>query len=249
MTIAPKTIFSDVIEKVNAVLHGGRYANPSDFEWRKIKRECENLRNTDAAAGWAALSSLYAAFGDVVEMKRCYVASRHLRLDSAVESNFLANLGNLGLFDEALKFFIEHGNPTIGNFSSMLSHGFEIGAFQTIVGFSELAKTMNIDPSPEILSKSAAAAAVLSRAGLNDQDIAHHLNAVGNVLRDRKIFHYAMPEVRTSDVDGDFSGVTVVFRVSGSSDDVFEMNVALAEQEDVMNIKKDSSFDALFLPL
>jgi tetratricopeptide (TPR) repeat protein len=249
MTIALQTTSTDLTEKLNSMYHTGRYTDKNSFEWRQIKRDCEKLIQADAAAGWAALGNLHAACGDVDEVERFYSAALKLNSDPSYGTNLLKHLLNLGFFSKAQALYHEIGNPVGGQFSNRFELGFTAGAFFMVVKFIETAKNMGIDVDTLQVEIMETVAGILDRAGYSDDDVKQHLEAVGEVMRANKVFYAERPQFEATDVDGEFCGVTMIFRLQCSRAEAFDFNLALAEQEEKMGIKKNPAFDAIFLPL
>jgi hypothetical protein len=249
MNIVPNTRFTEVVDEVNLLLAVGRYADPFDLKLRQIKREAEKVRDAEPAEGWALLSCVHSILGEAAEVDRCFQASRRLAKIPVAIENYMANLGNLGYFSRAHEVFLEEGHPTKGMLSTLGEVGFRSGSIHAFVSYYQLAKEMKQDLAALPIDDALKAASILSRAGVSDSQIAKHLDAVGSVLRRHSIFFHGDAQVRIADVDGVYSGVTYVFNLQLNSDEVFDLNLELANEEEAMGIERNVAFDAMFLPL
>ncbi|WP_115954033.1 hypothetical protein [Cupriavidus plantarum] len=91
------------------------------------------------------------------------------------------------------------------------------------------------------------AARLMAEAGLDDEDVAKHLDLAGEVLRNRRLKWSGHPCLCVHGVDGLFKAVTYVLSVRQSRDEVFEMNCELADAEVRANIKRHPYFDITFI--
>lgn len=248
MNIAPATLTNDIIAQLNNVRSNVYYAEKSSLIWIKIKRQCEKLVQANAAEGWGTLGLLYTTAGDVEEMERSFFNAIRLGGQSFFASNILASYGNLGLFSKAHALFEKVGDPEGGNFSELFQDGIEIGAFHKLSEFIGAAKKMNIEIDNFRLDLTERATSVLARAGISDSDVASNMDAAGTILRRKRIFASVPTDVLVTDVAGEFSGVTITFKLPLSPAEVFEFNIDLAAQEEVMHLKKSPAFDVVFLP-
>lgn len=249
MIIAAQTKFSEVIDQINEVLSKGTYADPDDFALRAILRDCKRVRDVDPARGWGLLGCYYSVLGDAAEVDRCFRASQDLAHLNVVCENYHANLVNLGYFSRAHEFFKSRAHPKSGMFSGMGRVAFSSGSIHTFLSFYETAVAMNLEMPELPAAKAARAAAVLKKAGLSDEHATRHLDAAGAVLRRHKLFHEQDVRLEVADEPGVFMGVTCIFRLRRSAEEVFELNLELAAEEDEMMVDKSPAFDVLFLPV
>ena len=249
MKLAPVPKHNQVNAKINAALESGAYNDPGSFEMRLLRRECEQVVKAEPFMGWALLGSFFSALGDVEEAERCFSASLKLRNDYVTHANYHTNLGNLGLFSKAHQYFVEHGRPEKGQFSMMLGFAQTMGSFQTAVAYAEEAEAMGIELQEQLSESCRKAACLLASEGVSDEQVALHLDVAGEVLRRRRMFYYDAPKIKVSAVKGVFVGVTCVLAVAGSSMEVFEMNMELAQLEREMDVVKHPAFDVIFKPL
>jgi hypothetical protein len=247
MRIAAQTKFSDVIDAINALLYKGEYANRNDFAMRAILRECNRVRDAEPSLGWSLLGCYHSLLGEAEEVDRCFRASQDLGSIPVACDNYHTNLTNLGYFSRAHEFFRTRGHPEGGMFTRMASVAFTSGSIQTFSSFYEKAVAMNIEMPTLPVAKAIRASAVLSAAGVTDEDITRHLDAAGVVLRRHRIFFEDEGEVEVADEPGLFNGVTCIFRLHRSAEEVFDLNMELALAEEEMAIEKSPAFDVLFL--
>lgn len=249
MGIAAQTKFSEVIDDINKVLHRGDYADPNDFFMRAILRECKRVRDVEPALGWSLLGCYHSLLGEAEQVDRCFKASQDLGHIPVACDNYHTNLTNLGYFSLAHEFFKTRAHPEDGMFTRMAPVGFSSGSIQTFLSFYEKAVAMNIEMPTLPAAKARRASAVLAAAGVSDEDVTRHLDAAGVVLRRHRIFFKEEGEVEIADKPGVFSGVTCIFRLHRTPDEVFDLNMELAAAEDEMEIEKSPAFDVLFLPV
>lgn len=216
--------------------------------WAQIKRDCDKIMRDDPAECWSSLGNLHAAAGDVDEMRNCYSKALRINNDQAYVTNLLIHLENLGFYSEALGYYRDIGGPSLGHFTERYRYGVAAGAFQAMVQFIDAAKKMEMDMTGLDIDIQLEAAALLHVHGISDEEVARHLDAAGLVMRRHRIFCYGIPEVRATAIDGEFSGVSIVFRVPGSRLDVLALNAALAEQEGAVGIAGRGIFNVMFLP-
>jgi hypothetical protein len=248
MKIAANTKSDEVIDKLNTVLRTGKYASSSDFALRVIRRECEQVRSVDPARGWSLLGCYHSLLGEADEVDRCFKASQDLRNISIACDNYHTNLTNLGYFSRAHEFFKARATPESGMFSLMANVAFTSGSFQTFLAFYDGAMAMNMEMPVLPVERARRVAAVLSKAGVSDEQVTQHLDAAGVVLRKHKFFFADDGEIEVADEPGVFSGVTCIFRVNQSAEEVFELNMELSAAEDEMNVERSPAFDVLFFP-
>jgi len=248
MKLVPQTRSSELTDKLNSVLHRAIFADRNSFEMRALKRECEQVRDVDPAVGWGLLGSYNGLLGDIEEAARCYKASLALANNPIVHLNYYAAMGNLGYFSMAHDYFLEVSKPELGNLSSLISNAESMGSFQTIVQRVEQAEAMNLQPKLQLNGSFLKAVRVLRKVDLSDEFVVRHLDAVGDVLREAKMFADGDMEVDACDIDGVFVGVTCIFRVDGTALEVFELNQQLAKAERVRSIEKHLAFDVMFKP-
>jgi hypothetical protein len=248
MRLALNTRFSDVIEELNGLLELCVYQDGDSFPMRKIKRECERVRDIEAAQGWGLLSCYYSLAGDFGEVERCFSASRRLEKIPVVLENYHSHLSNYGYFSRAHEFFVVEGKPTTGMFSRLALQGFNAGSISTLVAYDELARTLNMDIPESLRARAKEASVILRRANISDEQIVRQLDAVGTVLRNHRIFFEGDAQINSTDMDGVFSGVTYVFRVKRTPEEVFELNVELALCEEELGVQKNIAFDVMFSP-
>jgi len=122
------------------------------------------------------------------------------------------------------------------------------GSIQTFLSYYDTAVAMNMEMAGFPVEEARTAAGVLSRAGLSDEMITHHLDAAGEVLRRHRFFFQEYAEILATDEKELFEGVTCIFRLKLSADEVFELNMELAMVEEEMLIEKSPAFDVMFLP-
>lgn len=247
MYIAPQTTSTEITDKINAILHSGKYISETDWKWRQIKRECEKLRDVCPSEGWSVLSCLYALNGNIEESKRSFDAAKALGSDPAIYKNWLANLVNVGLFIKAQELYAVHGSPTTGEFTNRFSLGLQVGAFQKLAEFIESAKKMGLDMTTLNTSLVKNVAALLRTAGLNDHDVSRQLEAAGKVLNRNRLISLGDPEISVCDIPDEFTGVTFALRLPVDAADIFSYNIQLAKEEIAMNIKKNQAFDVVFI--
>jgi hypothetical protein len=247
-----QTNFSDVISSINILLLDGKHADASSFALRQLKRSCEQVRSVDAASGWSLLSSYYSVVGDVEEAERCFQASSKLAWIPVAAENHLTNLVNLGYFSKAQEFFCEYGSPKTGQFTGMARNGLAIGALRTFNDYFLAFQSSQAEPAilPNVQSEVVPVAlAILDRFGITDSAIGRHLDAAGTVLRRMRLFVDDMPKIQAIDEPGMFSGVTFVFYVKRSQDEVFELNMMLAQEEADIEIAKHLALDVVFMAI
>jgi hypothetical protein len=248
MITAPQTRFSDVIRDINARLQGA-YADPTTWEMRSLKRECEKVRDADPSDGWGLLGSYYALVGNADECDRCFAASFRLSKTPVTCGNYHANLGNLGYFSKAHQFFVDVGSPKLGMLSMFIEQAPCLGSFRTTVSYAEEAEAMGITSLPPLSEAYVRATGVLKRAGVTDEQVAQHLDAAGEILRRHRLFYGDKIRVNVSDVEGLFVGVTCIVPVAKTPKEVFELNVELAVAEQEMGVQKHPVFDVMFKPI
>jgi hypothetical protein len=247
MKIVAKTREHEVIDRINVAIDQPNYADPNSFEMRWIKRECERVRDLEPGLGWSLLACYYSMIGDANEVRRSFEASWRLEQSAHACANYYANLSNLGYFSEAHDFFMDHARPEKGRLSQLASK--TTGSFQALVTYFDEAKAKGFVTVDPVHVDYRTAASVLSRNGISDAEVAQHMDAVGVVMRQHRMFYTGDIQVEVSDIEGVFVGVTCVFRVQRSQDEVFDLNIELAKIEREMNVPKKSVFDVMFLPV
>jgi hypothetical protein len=246
MKIVAKTRDHEVIDRINVALDATNYADPNSFEMRWIKRECERVREVEPALGWSLLACYNSMLGDGDEVRRCFQASWRLEKSSCAVANYYANLSNLGYFSEAHQFFTDYGRPEGGMLSQLAEK--TTGSFQRLVSYFDEAEAKGFVTVDATQVDYRTAARILSQHGISDVEIALHMDAAGAVLRRHRMFYYGDIQIQVSDVEGVFTGITCVFRMRLSPDEVFDLNVELSKNERELQVQKSPIFDVMFLP-
>jgi hypothetical protein len=249
MKIAVQTTdYPEVVDKINVLLNSLTYADPDGDAAREILRDCERVRRSEPAFGWSLLSLYYSVIGEPQEADRCFRASQAWENLLVTSENYHASLSNTGFFSKAHQFFEERGRPESGMFSAMAGNALMSGSIQTFVRYFDMAVLMQMEMPKFQIESARAAAALLERTGVSDEQLTRHLDAAGAVLRHHRLFFQEVAELEISDEPDVLIGVTYVFRIKMSSSEVFEMNLELAIAEEEMGIEKSPAFDVVFLP-
>ncbi|NDP59568.1 MAG: hypothetical protein GZ090_09445 [Oxalobacteraceae bacterium] len=247
MQISPQTISPEITAKLNVILQAGKYVTEDDWNWRQIKRECEKLRDIHPSSGWSMLSLAHGLTGNIAVAQHAFEAAIALEKNPLYITNWLATLGNLGLYLKIHELFAVYGNPISGEFSDRFEIGLHAGAFHKLTEFIGSAEKMRLDMTTLDTSLPKNIAALLRKAGVTDHDVARQLEAAGTVLNRHKLFYTGAPEISVCDIPDAFIGVTFAFTLPVDGKDIFSYNIQLAKEEMAMNIQKNHAFDVVFV--
>jgi hypothetical protein len=245
MGIQPQTTENEIIRAANVLQESSPYyLSSSDITWRRLSRQAENLLNSEPAAGWGVLGSLYAIVGNHARMDEAFANSVRVERNRTSIKNWIGNRLNLGFFLSAQELFAAEADPKYGRFSYLFDVGVRACAFQRVTEYFTNAQKMAIDLRMIDPSGAKAMAKLMEQAGLTDADVARHLDVAGEVLRTHRIF--AAPAQHLRYMPGVFNGITIVLDVPVGQSEAFDMNIELAQAEEENSIRKHVAFDVVF---
>jgi len=240
------TTANDLIGELNKLREQGNFIPKDGLAWTQIYKKIQKLMTVDAAQGWHVQGILYAAAGDVAQME--YSFANASRLDSAIniKRNLFASYASLGLASKGCDLYSVIGVPEFGFFTQLILSALSVGAFQAVNENLKSAQKMGIDMNGLPVQLISESASVLARAGISDEMVARHIDAVGAVLTAHKTLVPKEPVILSNDIENVNSGVTLVFRVYGDAKTIFSYNVELAQMEEEMKVEKSQAFDVVF---
>lgn len=201
MPATPKTKASELIEKINALLH---QEERDEFTLRKTKSEAENLRSSDAFSAYVSLGMLASLENDENGMRKNHLAALKLQPnDSNGNLNYSTSLNNLGFYSEAKEYAHNayegnRGNSTI--LSYLIERCFKSGRVSEARNWLEKWETefpKGACESKEIILK---ASKLLDSHGVNDDDVEKLVNLSSSVLHRHQIYpHRAKTETLTDE--------------------------------------------------
>lgn len=246
MTPLHATTANDLIGELNNLREQGNFIRKGELAWTQISKKIQKLMTVDAAQGWHVQGILYAATGDVAQME--YSFANASRLDSGIniKRNLFASYASLGLATKGLELYLVIGAPEFGVFTQIILSALSVGAFQAVNKNLKSAQKMGIDMDGLPVQLISESASVLARAGISDQMVARHIDAVGAVLTAHNSLVPKEPVLLSNDIENVNSCVTLVFRVHGDAKTIFSYNVELAKMEEEMNVEKSHAFDVVF---
>ena len=244
----PKT--AQIFDRINALqATTSHYFNSAQLtpfvrEWRETKNEIDSIMKVDACAAWEAAGAWKGLAGDVAGTETAFANSVRLGNSGSNRENWMINRLNLGLFSAAQSLYATTGHPETGYFTLLLEVGYKAGAIGQAASFIERAREMRINWDENQVQEVMKANAILSHAGISDQQIGRQLDVAGAVLRRYQIRPNA--SVLVTSADDFFSGVTYSLAVPVGAEKAFDMNVELAREEDKAGINKNVAFDVVF---
>ncbi len=244
MTIAkPLTTYNELAEALTALTSNNHFSDPSQFEWRRIERKIQQLKSVEPAEGWTMLAVLNSTSGNKEEVLKCTAEAFHYQVSDSDILNIISAHLNVGEFSEALNLFVKYCRPERGLFTSCTNFVGTLGAHRTFRELQEKADLMGISIK-EDLSVYRAAANLMERTGLQDKDIAKHMDIAGKIL----VSHRLHGSYKTNAIDDseDYVGITNAIGVALSSEEIFSLNMELARAETENNLVQNPIFDVVF---
>src|SRR4051812_29009747 len=102
MPIIPQTVSTEVGEAINAmIIASDRFRNWNDLEVQAIVRKIEKLQKIDSRDAFVRFGSLAAICGNVDDMLTYYRKAFLLPGELDTKHEFLAALGNAGMYSKA----------------------------------------------------------------------------------------------------------------------------------------------------
>lgn len=229
----PKTKDDEIRDQVNALVSATtRHLQADDFALKRMMKVVEQLRNADPAATDSHLAALVQLTGD---------RERTLHLiDNAIalapgQLNFVenkaANLGNLGYFSEAQRFYAIAADPERGFMTRAWHKGYIYGSFQTMRNCFEKSKKMELPLNGLDVDTALRAAAVLDAVKATDANVGKVLDVLGGVMRERRLFYAGQrPQVVVFDTPGQDPFIEMIFDVDVSPVDAHALYVEFVDR-------------------
>ncbi|MBR7793893.1 hypothetical protein KDM87_14965 [Undibacterium sp. FT147W] len=245
MILAQKAeLYNDLIRRFSLLNEDGKFQDEKSLVVRGLMRDCTKLMRTDALQAWVAYTCAFAFAGQVEESVSAYRNVMALSHDEGSVLNASNALTFLG-FHQAVRenVFLKSYQPcedTYGMIQLAMRSGCVHAAYELITRGAE----MRVIDADDYLNQ-IAARNILADAGINDSTIAEHLDVAGIVWRRLGI----SPKVRVhvQNTVGIFSGVTYLLHVNLSAEQIFQANVALAEEESDSKAQRNNVFDIVFV--
>jgi len=240
----PQSKANLVIDEIIRWSSGHTHFLTEDFQWHKMVRDIQPLKSERRFEWDGVMGLLYTYVMRFDEAEACLRNSLRLNYDAVTVFNLFHSTLFAGRYGRAQELFIEHGHPNKGSFSKLVPLAMECGAFETLVAYFSEAKKMNLEV-PDVQGLTSSTVRLLTGANLSEKDVARHLEAAGAVLMKHRIRPLAK-RILAGD-ENRASLLSVLFHVPGTPDEVFDLNVELAQMEDEMGIPKHISFDVAFV--
>ncbi|PWK38988.1 hypothetical protein [Cupriavidus plantarum] len=249
MKALPLTKANEILAATNQLSQaGGAFVGTDTLEWRKLKREAEKIVHADPSVGWSVYAAVMTLAGDIEETNRALRAALPFAIaDPSIIEDYMVSKIALGFFSDALELGKERSSPEYGRFTQRCSELIVAGGFRTVAAHLLRAAEIGLDVRGLDVGHVPIAARLMAEAGLDDEDVAKHLDLAGEVLRNRRLKWSGHPCLCVHGVDGLFKAVTYVLSVRQSRDEVFEMNCELADAEVRANVKRHPYFDITFI--
>lgn len=239
----PKTKTSDVVEEALIADRRTNFFLEADLQWHRWMREIAPLKEINRAEWDSAAGVLFSIVGRFDEAHRCFENSLLIEYSPMVLRNFLQSKIACGQYLEAQALYSKYGHPSQGNFERLFRTGVESGAYEVAITFSAAARKMGLEvptlrePPEEIVE-------LLRSEGISDVDLARHLEAAGKICSRHRVKTQIKRMVAGNDKP---VMMTLLFVVPKSGDEVFEMNMELAQAEEEMGIVKRMAVDVAFV--
>lgn len=224
------------------------YVNRLSFEAATIRRQIEAVTAIDAAQGWALHGMWYAMVGDEASARTAFQSALQLTDDEGSHVNLSGSLAILGHFSEAQAQLAPFLRAEAGYLYKNLERGAQLGLFNLIadqLATLEARKTRPPKESAISGDEIKTASLILREAGLTDAAAGTHLDAMGEVLRRRRM---PVPGIsyQAVNVPETFVGVTMQAHIPTDAATVFEMNVELAQLMQDKGVPVHERFVVLF---
>jgi hypothetical protein len=210
----PKTIQSEVLGTINALVKKGHYADSADFSTRQVFREIDKLLRVDAFEGHIAKAALFQACGDREKMQYHFNAAYHLGNKDRVNSQFIVGLSNLGYISEAQELYAKVIDPKIGDYYSLTNIGWNIFAFANQNRYLQSIKSMTADIPANMHKYSNEVAGFLAGHGVSDELLADIADEAGFLFRKYSLFADTDPINVTIDEESDCVYIQLLVNVS-----------------------------------
>lgn len=248
MKALPLTKANEILELTNKLAEaGGSFIGTDTLQWRTLKREAEKIIQVDPCVGWSVYAAVMTLAGEVEETNRALSAALPFAgADPSIIEDYMVSKMALGFFSNALELGKQRSGPEYGRFTQRCSELIVAGGFQLVAAHLARAAEIGLDVSALDVAHIPIAASLLAEAGLEDADVARHLDLAGGILRRRRLMWVGHPSLSVHSADGLLKAATYVFQVRLSNDEIFEMNCELADAEARANIKRHPYFDITF---
>ena len=229
MSAAPKTKASKLIEKMNDLVNR---RDRDEFTLRKIRKEAEKLRSSDAFNAYILLGMLASLENDVDEMRLNHLAALKLRPDDPnANFNYSTSLNNLCFYSEAREFAVKAylGGP--GNLqilSSLIEICVRSGRIREARKW--LRKIEKLEPEVVIENKNIILEAydLFSEFDVSDDDVEEILRLSLSALHHNKVVPTKIIIETLSDEESYW--LNYMFEVQRPPADIVELNFEAAER-------------------
>lgn len=229
--IQPATIAKRIDNQINArMLEMARFIESNDFQMLRWEDEIRQLLQADASSAFVLRALIAHMRGDAEAMEQHMLAAEKLKHPTISSGQArLCAYSNLGFATKALDYFRECVDIKYGNLNGSAVTGCSIGAFQQVGMIMIQAKSANLElPYASQMTVMGAAAVVLQRLGITDDQCAKVVDAAGEVLRDRKLFWQDLyPQISVNEEDGT---VAMRMRVDTSAQEASAMTMETADK-------------------
>lgn len=227
----PITISSELIDRIDCV-----YATQSvlldrnDLTYRRLIRDCNNLKHADAVEGWIIHGLCELLVGDDVSLRSCFDNARAVAgaSNDKCDFMFMQALIRIGCRAEALDLFRRIGVPEAGLFGQCAVIGEWIGAYELVDTMHQRAQEMNLEfQSDADFAQIHRIRDVLHADGISDADVAQFLDIASRPLWERRLIQKGH-NACVLDLDGR-DVVMVTFDVDADGTTLADMTFELAE--------------------
>ena len=241
--LKPKNKIEEVMGEALAADRAGRFFLDADMRWHRWLRDIAPLKEKERGEWDNAAGILYSMVGRFDDAHRCFENSLRIAYSPQVVYNFIQSTISSGQYLRAQELYQHHGHPKMGNFERLIRSGLACGAYAQVLSYIAAARDMGITV-PHLRGSPDEVAEFLLAQKIPDADVALHLEAAGKIAAR----HRVKTQLKRV-IAGDQKPVmlSILFVVAKSGDEVFEMNIELAQAEEEMGIKKQLAFDVAFV--
>lgn len=239
MKAQPVTISDQLMDRINALYRaGGRYVSRSDFEFRRLLRDCDDLIRVDSVHGHVLRGVAHSLVADIEHIKEDVGHARAIAGEDVSYCDYMLAqaLVRLGYFSEAQPLFVSSADPMLGRFSSRSVIGIAAGAINALAGMFKEADRLNLSYKTAIDREEIdLMLPILNDSGVDDAQFAAMLDVAGKVARNRCI-RIQQHQTRVVDCDGDrfvLANYLVDCSPREAADMVFELSDELAVMDKI----------------
>lgn len=229
MPATPKTKASELIEKINALLH---QEERDEFTLRKIRKGAENLRQSDAFNAYVSLGMLASLENDADGMRTNHLAALKLQPnDPNANFNYSTSLNNLSFYSEArgyAEIACNGARESLEYLSLLIDISLKIGRIRDARKWLERFQLLSPKKANENESLILDANELLDDSGVSDENVEQLLEFSLSVLRRQDVIPKRFEIATLTDDESRWLNFTII--IPQQPREVVSLDFEVAEQ-------------------